>query len=65
MKVVGLIGEPASGKTTVMRAVLSGLDQPYTLFKFRLVVGRQYPRNLYVLGIYDDGSVFEIGRAHV
>lgn len=58
MKVVGLIGEPASGKSTVMRAVLSGLDSTYTSFKYRLVVGRQYPRNLYVLGIYDDRNVF-------
>jgi hypothetical protein len=56
---VGIIGEPATGKTTVMREVLKRLGDDYTLFKYRLVVGRQYAkRGLYVLGIYHDDELF-------
>ena len=57
MKLVGLVGEPATGKTTLMRAVLKRLGD-YTDFKYRLVYGRQYPSGLFVLGIYRDGEMF-------
>jgi len=59
MKLIGVIGEPATGKTTLMRAVLERLGPEYTPFKFgKLLYGRQYPRDLYVLGIYRKGEPF-------
>jgi molybdopterin-guanine dinucleotide biosynthesis protein len=58
MKLIGVVGEPATGKTTLVRAVLQRLGGNYTLFKYRLVYGRQYPSGLFVLGIYRDGETF-------
>jgi len=59
MKVVGVIGEPATGKTTLMREVLARLGPDYTPFKFaKLLYGRMYPRDRYVLGIYREGEPF-------
>jgi len=57
MKVVGILGEPATGKTTLVRGVLHQLGD-YTDFKYRLVYGRQYPSGLFVLGIYREGEKF-------
>jgi len=59
MKLVGVIGEPATGKTTLMRTVLTRLGDGYTPFKFgKLLYGRQYPGSIYVLGIYAKGETF-------
>jgi len=59
MKLIGVIGEPATGKTTLMRRVLSRLGDNYTPFKYgKLLYGRQYPRDLFVLGIYPKGETF-------
>lgn len=58
MKLIGIVGEPATGKTTLVRAVLKRLGNEYTPFKYRLVYGRQYPSGLFVLGIYRDGEMF-------
>src|SRR6516162_1720991 len=59
MKLVGVIGEPATGKTALMRVVLARLGQAYTPFKFgKLLYGRQYPGSLYVLGIYVGAETF-------
>ena len=57
MKLVGVIGEPATGKTTIMRQVLDSLGARYTRFKFGLLRGRKYPNDLFVLGVYD-GTTF-------
>ena len=58
MKLIGVVGEPATGKTTLVRAVLQRLGDDYTHFKYRLVYGRQYPNGLFVLGIYPEGETF-------
>jgi hypothetical protein len=55
---IGIIGEPATGKTAVMRAVLERLPGHPTRFKFGLLRGRSYRNDLYVLGIYRDGELF-------
>ena len=57
MNLIALIGEPASGKTSVMRSVLARLGE-CKAFKFNLLTGRKYPRNLYVLGVYN-GDKFD------
>jgi hypothetical protein len=53
MKVVGIIGVPASGKTTLMRAVIECLG-PGQGFKFGLLHGTQY-KACYLLGLYNVG----------
>ncbi len=58
MRLIGIVGEPATGKTTLVRAVLKRMGKEYTDFKFRLVYGRQFPSGLFVLGIFRDGEVF-------
>jgi hypothetical protein len=58
MKLIGVLGEPATGKTTLVREVLKLLGNDYTHFKYRLVYGRQYPSGLFVLGIYREGETF-------
>ena len=59
MKLIGVIGEPATGKTTLLRYVLQRLGNDYQPFKFgRLLYGRQYKGGLYVLGIYADNETF-------
>ena len=58
MKLVGVIGEPATGKTALMRTVLSKLPNRYTKFKYGLLRGRSYADGLYVLGIYNEGEPF-------
>jgi hypothetical protein len=58
MRVIALIGEPATGKTSIMRVVLDRLGDKFSLFKFGLLRGRIYPDECYVLGIYRDGEQF-------
>jgi hypothetical protein len=55
MKIVGLCGEPASGKSTIMRAFISNLKDTGTVKKEGLVVYTEYPEEkVFVAGIYDD-----------
>ena len=58
MRLVGVIGEPATGKTALMRAILERLGDDYEGFKFGLLRGRKYVGELYVLGIYRAGELF-------
>ena len=56
MKCVAIGGVPASGKTTLMRCLLSEL-QPKSKFKYGLLRG--YIKNdISILGIYDKDEVF-------
>ncbi len=55
MKIIGLCGEPASGKSTIMRALISRLQGEGTLKKEGLVVYTEYPEDkVFVAGIYDE-----------
>lgn len=60
MKIIGLGGEPATGKTTLFKNLRDKLDEP-KLFKFKMVRGEMYnhpdmERNIFILGIYDNGT---------
>ncbi len=68
MRIIAIGGEPASGKTTLMRALLGKLKQAHTEhipFKAGLIRGHKFasPRGdvpwVVVLGVYDTGEVFE------
>jgi hypothetical protein len=49
-------GEPATGKTSLMKMVVEPLG-PYQPFKFLRISGRYYSKyNLFLLGIYDSGT---------
>jgi len=55
MLIVGLIGEPAAGKSTVMREFLSKLKGPSEVVKEGLVAYTVYPEErVMVAGIYDE-----------
>jgi hypothetical protein len=41
-----------------MREVLKRLGDDYTGFKYRLLVGRQYPQGIFVLGVYPQGETY-------
>jgi dephospho-CoA kinase len=57
MKIIGYIGEPATGKSTLMRSIMAGLGEG-TLVKEGVVVYHLFPETQsIVLGIYD-GQVF-------
>lgn len=56
LKIIYIAGEPATGKTTLMRAVIQQLGglSPQR-FKYGRVKGTWYPKNgLFILGIYDE-----------
>lgn len=54
MRIIGLIGEPAAGKSTMMRDFISRLG-PKEIVKEGLVVYTKYPEDrIIVAGIYDD-----------
>lgn len=53
MKIVALIGEPASGKTTLAREVIAKLG-PGTPFKTNLLRGTRHGKNVFVFGEYSD-----------
>jgi hypothetical protein len=59
MKVIALGGEPGSGKTTLMRALMSSWEMGQDSLKndFKLVPYHQ-KNNIYILGKYEDGEVF-------
>lgn len=55
MKIVGICGEPAAGKSTVMRKLISSLSGPGELKKEKLVVYTEYHEDkVFVAGIYDE-----------
>jgi len=55
LKVVALIGEPATGKSTILREVLRRLS-PGSYFKEGLVFGTaHFKEKVFVLGTYDEG----------
>ena len=60
MKIIAVGGEPGSGKSTLMKEILSGLDK-YVPLKcydsFKLVPYIQCG-SIYILGKYDEGEVF-------
>jgi len=58
MKLIGIIGEPATGKTTLMCSILKRLGDDYMKFRYGLLRGRAYARERYVLGIYRTGERF-------
>jgi hypothetical protein len=54
MKIIGLIGEPAAGKSTIMRGLLETLG-PGKVLKEGLVVNTIYPEDKVIIaGIYDE-----------
>ena len=55
MKIVGIVGEPAAGKSTVMRNFLKTLSGEGTVLKEGLVVYTVFEENkVIVAGIYDE-----------
>ena len=58
MRLIGILGEPATGKTDLMRAILAKMEGDYVRFKFGLLRGRIYMEERYVLGIYREGELF-------
>ena len=57
MKIVAIGGEPGSGKTTLIKEILSAKNWTKKYDAFKLVPYLQY-ENCYILGKYDDGEVF-------
>ena len=58
MKITMLAGEPASGKSTVMREFISRLGEG-TVKKEGLVVYTEYPDDkVFIAGKYEEGAVF-------
>lgn len=57
MKIIAIGGEPGSGKTTLIKEVLSTRDWTKKYDAFKLVPYLQY-ENRFVLGKYDEGEVF-------
>ena len=54
MEIIGLIGEPAAGKSTVMRALIASLGEG-TVKKEGLVAYTEFPeKKTFVAGIYDE-----------
>lgn len=59
MKCVSIGGEPATGKTTLMRELMKKLEKPQN-FRFGLCQGHfTEVNNLAVMGIYDGQGTFE------
>jgi ABC-type dipeptide/oligopeptide/nickel transport system ATPase component len=55
MKIVGLIGEPAAGKSTVMRKFIDTLEGGSAIVRDGLVVYTLYPDDKVIIaGIYDE-----------
>lgn len=54
MKIRGVVGEPASGKSTVMRNLISGLGPGEVEKEGLVVVTRHSEDKVIVAGIYDD-----------
>jgi hypothetical protein len=58
MRLIGILGEPATGKTALMRAILAKMEGDFVRFKFGLLRGRIYTDERYVLGIYRESELF-------
>jgi hypothetical protein len=60
MKIVGLIGVPGTGKTTLTRAWMKQHASDWQRAEPRKLVTCEYSpsRNTYILGKYDEGEVF-------
>lgn len=55
MKIIGICGEPAAGKSTIMRKFISSLKGEGTVKKEKLVVYTEYPEDrVLIAGIYDE-----------
>lgn len=53
MKIVGIGGEPATGKTTVVRKIIELIDENPKMFKLNTCVVTHFPEKKYmVMGIY-------------
>ena len=52
MKLIGIGGLPASGKSILVKEIIKTLGKP-KLFKYGLLRGEFYKPNIYVLGTYD------------
>ena len=57
MKVIAIGGEPGSGKTTLMKMLISHYDVQPKYDSFKLVPYLQND-NVYILGKYEEGEVF-------
>lgn len=59
MKIIGIGGEPATGKSTLMRAFMAQFLNPWTRFKNGLVIGHiNWDCKVGVLGSYEPDQVF-------
>lgn len=60
MKIIGVGGQPGTGKSQIMKSVLEQIGKGYE-FKYKLLRGYKYldfnPR-LLILGIYEEGVLF-------
>jgi tRNA A37 threonylcarbamoyladenosine biosynthesis protein TsaE len=58
MKVIAIMGEPGSGKTTLMRKIMEdvGISKEINT-SFKLVPYHQKD-NVYLLGKYEDGNMY-------
>jgi len=57
MKVIAIGGEPGSGKSTLMKEIISKYNWLKVYDEVKLVPYLQYDCN-YILGKYDDGETF-------
>lgn len=59
MKIIGLIGEPAAGKSTVMKKLIASLSPISAVVKNGLVVYTLYPEDKVIIaGKYEEGVTF-------
>lgn len=55
MRVFAIGGEPATGKSSLMKAVIASLTGERKLFQFGLLRGYMYPdAKLFIFGVYDE-----------
>lgn len=57
MKVIAIGGEPGSGKSTLMKEILSKIEWKEEYTSFKLVPYLQFS-NYYILGKYEEGETF-------
>lgn len=58
MKICAIGGEPGSGKSTLVKQIISQLPdlKPFKYLKLRGLYSG--PKNLFILGVYEEGEVF-------